>query len=508
MKKTFISLMLATCSMFVNAQSGSLDQSFKGNGIITGNYTSGNNSADAMVIQPDGKIIVAGATGYSSGINTGLSRFNTDGSIDTTFGIDGKMNFSSNWIKSYIYDMHLQSDGKIVVGGYRYNNTEGDFLLARINVDGTMDTSFGTNGVATFDNGGSEVAESFEIMQDGNFIISGYTDDNFTMAKVKSNGSIDQTFGQNGWLIAEFVDLPTYSKSTSINAAGRIVLAGFGMDGYTNKAVFAVMAFNPDGTMDSSFGEDGKVSFHVGYDNDFGLRVLQLEDGKILIGGHSYFDKWPLRYEIAVTKLNADGTFDMSYGTEGIFKTRFLEDGENYLQDMALQEDGKLVITGTANEDGANDFGVTRVTANGQLDETFGESGKVITKIDDNYGVSYNIALQSDGKIVVSGDAVPFDGGNAQFFIARYLNPTLAVQDVKNATVALYPNPASDQITLDWKGSTKEYQAEIYNMVGQKVMTSKVLNKSSINVSSLVKGSYFVKLNGDGKSTTLQFIKK
>ena len=128
MKKTFISLMLAACSVSIYAQSGTLDPSFNGTGVAVGNYTTGNNSADAMVIQPDGKIIVAGATGYSSGINTGLSRYNTDGTLDTTFGINGKMNFSSGWIKSYIYDMHLQTDGKIVVGGYRWSGDSADFL--------------------------------------------------------------------------------------------------------------------------------------------------------------------------------------------------------------------------------------------------------------------------------------------------------------------------------------------------------------------------------------------
>ena len=133
----------------------------------------------------------------------------------------------------------------------------------------------------------------------------------------------------------------------------------------------------------------------------------------------------------------------------------------------------------------------------------------MIQQIEFNYSISKNIALQSDGKIVVAGDAMPFNGaGPAQFFIARYLNPLLAVQNVKNATAALYPNPASDQSTIEWKGSNKEYQAEIYNMVGQKVLTSKVSNKSAINVSSLLKGNYIVKLSSEGEATTLQFIKK
>lgn len=508
MKKTFISLMLVTSSMFVYAQSGTYDTSFNGTGMVMGNYTSGNNSADNMVIQSDGKIVVSGATGTSSNINTGVSRYNTDGTIDTTFGTNGKMSFSSGTgTKSYLYDMALQTDGKIVIAGYRWTGSEGDFVMARLNADGTLDNTFGVNGIAIFDKGLSEVAESFAINPDGSFIVSGYVDDNYTLLKVKNNGMIDTTFGNNGWVTTVFQSLSASSKSTSINAAGRIIVGGMGVG--ANQSEFVMAAYNPNGTLDTTFGQGGKINFHIGYDNDFGLRVLQLENGKILFGGHSYVGSTPLRYELAIVRLNANGSFDTSFGENGIFKSRFYENGRSYLEGMVLQSDGKLVVTGSANVNSEENYGILRITENGQLDTTFGEEGKVIQQIEFNYSISKNIALQSDGKIVVAGDAMPFNGaGPAQFFIARYLNPLLAVQNVKNATAALYPNPASDQITIEWKGSNKEYQAEIYNMVGQKVLTSKVSNKSAINVSSLLKGNYIVKLSSEGEATTLQFIKK
>lgn len=509
MKKIFISLMLATCSMVVYAQSGSLDNTFNGNGIVTGNYTSGNNSADAMVIQPDGKIIVAGGTGTATNIKVGVSRHNADGTLDTTFATGGKMDFSSGWVKSFILDIKLQQDGKIVMGGYRWNNSTGDFIMVRLNPNGSFDTTFGTNGIAIIDGGQTEVAESFDIDSNGDYIISGYVEDDFAMAKVKSNGTIDTNFGNSGWVITPFSDFATYSFDTLISKIdGRIFLAGMLINGYENKYEYAIAAYRPNGTLDTSFGDEGKLNFHVGIDNDFGKQILQLDNGQILFAGHSWYATSPLRYEVAVVRLNANGSFDNTYGTNGIFKTRLVQNGTSYLTGIVLQKDEKLVLTASANEGNDYNFGLARVNPNGTLDTTFGQGGKVFTHIPTStYGESYNVGLQPDGKIIVSGDT-ELPGSPIQYFIARFNDKVLAVQDTDNTLVQLYPNPATDHINLDFGKSGKEYEVEIYNMVGQKVMTATVANKSTLNVSSLVKGSYFVRLNGEGKTTTLQFIKK
>lgn len=508
MKKTFISFMFVTCSMFINAQSGTLDTSFNGTGIVTGNYTSGNNSADAMVIQPDGKIVIAGATGVASSIKVGVSRYNPDGTLDTTFGVNGKISFSSGWIKSFIKDIDVLPDGKIVMAGYRWDNTTGDAIMARVNPDGSFDNTFGTNGVAIIDGGQTEVVESFAITDNGDYIISGYVDDHFAMAKVKSNGSVDIDFGNGGWVVTPFEDFASYSHDTTISSDGRIVLGGMILDGYQNKFEYALAAYHPDGTLDTIFGTGGKVHFHVGTDNDFGMKIIQLKNGQILIGGHSWYATAPLRYELAVAKLNVDGSFDTTYGTNGIFKTRLVTNGESYMADMALQTDGKLVLTGTANEGNTYNFGVARVTANGQLDTTFGQGGKIFTHIPNStYGESYNLGIQQDGKIVVSGDT-ELPGSPIQYFVARYNDKALEVQNVDNNAAQLYPNPATDYINLDLAKAGKEYDAEIYNMAGQKVMTAKVTNKSTLNISSLATGSYFVNLIHDGTTTTLRFIKK
>lgn len=250
----------------------------------------------------------------------------------------------------------------------------------------------------------------------------------------------------------------------------------------------------------------GKLTFHLGFSNDVGIKVLQLENGKILFGGYYLSGisggEYPI-YEIAVVRLIANGNFDTTYGVNGLFHENIFTEGRNYLVDMVLQTDGKLLVLANVIHVSIAGYGLLRVTENGQLDTTFGNGGKIFQDPGNTTYRMSNILIQSDSKILVSGYTF-----NGYYYIARYLNSLLAVEEVKNMNVALYPNPTSDQITLEWKGPNKNYEAEIYNMVGQKVMTSKVSNKSSINVSTLVKGSYFVKLIGEGKATMLQFIKK
>lgn len=507
MKKIFTCFMLAAIPMLLHAQSGELDSSFNGNGIVIGSYTSENNSADAMAIQADGKIVVAGATGVAANINLGVSRFNNDGSLDTTFGTDGKVILSSGWIKTYILDMKIQNDGKIVMAGYRWNNETGDFIMFRLNEDGSVDPSFGNDGLAIFDTGEAEVSESFAILEDGKFILSGYINEDFSMVKVNSDGSIDTTFGTNGWVLTDFAQSLAFAYDININAEGKIMLAGASLD-TTNMWNFALARYNPNGTLDSSFGNQGKLELSPGIDNDFAIRVLQLENGKILVGGHSWFATAPVRYELSIVQLNNDGSLDTSYGTNGVLKARWQEDGENYISDMALQNDGKLVITGRAIGSNTFDFGILRVTEDGQLDETFADNGKTITPIDLNDSKSVSLAIQTDGKIVVSGDTAR-PGENVDFFIARYLNDEeMSVQDFSNNKIALYPNPASSSIQINWTESNKEFALEIYNMLGQKVVTSKIKNNEVINISSLANGNYFIKLSNEVKTETLRFIKK
>lgn len=505
MRKIFTSLALVAAPLLLQAQSGTLDLSFNGNGISVSNYTNQNNSADAMAIQADGKIVVAGATGTSTNAEMGVTRFNTDGSIDTTFGENGKVHISTSFIKSFVMDMTIQADGKIVLAGYQWNNTTGDFVMVRLNEDGSFDNSFGTNGIAIIDGGKTEVAESILPLENGKFLIGGYINDQFGIARVNSDGSLDTSFGADGWVETN-VSVLSYGNTLSINSDGRILFTG-SVIGTDNTWQVGVAAYDENGNIDSSFGDGGIKTFHFGTDNDFSASSIQLNDGKILIGGHSWYETQPLRYEIAIAKLNADGSFDTSYGTNGISKFRWVADNENYFTDMVLQNDGKLVVTGRTVTPVDLDLALARLNADGQLDSSFGTAGITITDIDLSVDTANNILLQTDGKIVVSGDTVP-EGELTQIFAARYTNELMGTQDFTTTEVSLYPNPATQEINIEWSNTTKEYKVEIYNLTGQKLKTTQLQNKGKINVSSFAVGTYFMKLTADGKTSVVKFIKK
>lgn len=170
----------------------------------------------------------------------------------------------------------------------------------------------------------------------------------------------------------------------------------------------------------------------MGNDYDYGIRSFLLDDGKILVGSHSYFGTQPLRYEVVIAQLNADGSFDSNYGTDGKTKIRWTENGENYLNDMVLQDDGKLILAGRNSDASGDYFSMAKLDENGTLDTSFGVDGKVSGNIGNTADTATSIALQPDGKVVITGYTTNFSDPT-QFFIARYSNETLSVDDFAKA---------------------------------------------------------------------------
>lgn len=505
MKRLITILMIAAAPLYLKAQSGTLDTGFNGTGMLVDNFTNEDNSADAIAIQPDGKILVAGSTGPGGTSEMAVARYNTDGSPDTSFGTAGKVHFATPFVKSFTNDIKVQPDGKIILGGYQWNNSTGDFVLARLNSDGSLDNGFGTNGISILDSGFSETARSIYLLDDGKILIAGDSDDQFAIAKSNSNGSIDTTFGTNGWVRTSF-PIWGYANNIDVSQSGQILLTGMAFDTGGDWKI-ALAKYDANGDTDTTFGDSGTLLVYAGYDYDFGIRGMFLEDGKLLIGGHSYFGTAPLRYEIAIVRLEADGTIDNTYGTNGFFKFRWAENGENYLTDMALQSDDKLVVTGRSYDGEADLYAIARLTENGQLDSTFGTGGKLSANVDLTADISNAVAIQADGKIVIAGNTFDFENP-IQYFIARFLGDSMGVSDLNVSDLKLYPNPASQNIRLEWDGIATSAQIEIFNMAGQKVISTKIENKAEINVSALTQGVYILKAGLNGNSKTLKFIKK
>lgn len=316
---------------------------------------------------------------------------------------------------------------------------------------------------------------------------------------------MDSTFGVNGWVVLTFDDAASYADDLAIQDDGKIVISGFVLNG-DNRFQVAAARLNSDGSVDNSFGTDGKVVFNVGDWNDFGEGIAIQSDGKILIGGHKWIANLDQRHDLFVARLNTDGSLDTSYGTSGVATAR-LVDGANYANDMILQADGKPILMGYTIFQGLIDMAMVRFDTDGNLDSTFDGDGMVSF---DNMGredYGYSIALQADNKIILAGYS--YGGGGSEFEVVRFLNDeTAGTEDFQNAEFRLYPNPAREQLTIEMTDAASTYQVEIFDMLGKKVYNTEIQNKGQINVSSLASGTYLVKLNSNSQTSTVRFVKQ
>jgi uncharacterized delta-60 repeat protein len=255
----------------VQAAAGDLDPSFGTGGKVITPISPGNgvDTARGVAVQSDGRIVAAGHTfNDSTGIDFALVRYNADGTLDTTFGTSGKVttNTSISNGEDIAYAVAIQSNGRIVAAGYAFNTaTSGDFVLARYNSDGTLDTTFGTGGkaITNFNIFGSfDQAHAVAIQTDGKIVAAGLSSSDFALARYNEDGTLDATFGTGGKVTTNIspINADDAIHAVTIQADGRVVAAGYANNGATGSDPdFALARYNADGTLDTSFGTAGRV---------------------------------------------------------------------------------------------------------------------------------------------------------------------------------------------------------------------------------------------------------
>jgi uncharacterized delta-60 repeat protein len=392
------------------AQAGELDTTFSGDGKATVNFSSGSDWVDGVVVQPDGKIVTAGSTNLGNG-RFSLARQNPNGSLDTTFGGDGRVTTDFSRGFDSALGMALQADGKIVaVGGA---GGLGDRMaLARYNPGGSLDSTFSGDGkVLTNFTRGSDYATGVTLQADGKIVVAGRAaglGGRMALARYNANGSLDSTFSGDGKLTTDFTSRLDLATSIELQADGKIVVAGTA-DHTRRTARFALARYEVGGMLDPTFGGDGKVTTNLTawFDGAYGLAV-QPSDGKIVAVGWADHLMGLVRYE-------TDGTIDPTF-IGGVVLTDFTT-GYDYASAVELQADGKIVVAGPTNYFGKNSrFAIARYTASGALDSTFSGDGRVTTDFTPRRDRAFALTLQpADEKLVVAGSA----GG--RFAVARYL---------------------------------------------------------------------------------------
>ena len=362
-------------------------------------------AAYGIALQSDNKIIAAGTA-----LNQfALARFNPDGSLDLSFDEDGKVttSFGANAAGAGVI---IQADDKIVVGG-----TAGDdFALARYHPDGSLDPGFDADGILTTTFGASAAGAGLVIQPDGKLILAGTAGDDFAVARYNADGSLDPGFDFDGVVTTSF-GAAADAAGAVLQPDGKILLAGtVGAD--QDETCFALARYNPDGSLDADFGSGGKVIADYFGDYSYANAVTLQSDHKIVVAGSQgmYFGT-----TFTLLRFNPDGSLDTTFGEDGIVQT--LLSGEyDYAYAVAMQPDNIIIAAGASGifcqcDFPPTDFGMARYHPDGSL---YSVDTTDITVAND-WG--YTLLVQPDGKIVLAGGGAHYWGGTPRVFaVARY----------------------------------------------------------------------------------------
>jgi uncharacterized delta-60 repeat protein len=432
---------------------GTLDTTFNAAGVQPGTVSTniGNltnqNAGQAVAIQTDGKIVVAGFAQVGVGGHTqfAVARFKKDGTIDPSFnsgGVEPGTTFTTIEgvnLGAEGKGVAIQSDGKIVVAGFT-SAGGGKFAVARFNTDGTLDPTFNPSPapqpgtVSTQVDNGSAQGQAVAIQSDGKIVVAGIGGGGFGVARFTTGGILDPTFngGVQAGTASTSIDniVSAQGHAVAIQSDGKIVVAGRVLEAGAFK--FAVARFNTDGTLDatgfnSSGIQHGTVSTFVdGGASATGEAVAIQTDGKIVVAGFS-FDAFG-NENFGVARFLSSGTLDPSFnqfGTQpGTASTPIDNIGNtsNEAYGVAIQTNGKIVLVGTVFDTG--ELGVARYNTDGTLDTTFNPAGNLAGTVSITIDNSQNddeargVAIQTDGKIVVGG--FTGDNTNSRFAAARF----------------------------------------------------------------------------------------
>jgi len=388
-----------------------LDANFGNNGLATMDF-GGSDSGTAVALVSGGKVLMAGRAWNGNDYDFGVVRFNSNGTLDTSFGNSGMAVTDLGSMFDTPYAMAVQTNGKIVVVG----QTEGvgyDFGIVRYNSDGTLDEGFGDMGKVVVDFGESyDLAYGVTVHASGKITVAGTACDGgfrVGLVQLNSNGSLDDTFGDGGKVITSYgsMDLEGY---TLISMGGKLLVGGYAYDWDNNASHVMLARYNSDGSLDTSFSGDGIVVSDLGNSDESIHGLALMADGSIVAAGTGGGD-------YLVAKYSADGVLDDSFGNHGKVMIDFVG-GYDVAHSIGVSGT-KVVIAGAADMGGDLDMGLVRLNADGSADTTFGPAGQVVLNLGSWDDEAMDMKVESDGNLMVGGWTVN-SNGDYDFALVHY----------------------------------------------------------------------------------------
>ncbi|MFN8154722.1 MAG: T9SS type A sorting domain-containing protein [Bacteroidia bacterium] len=482
------------------------DSTFNSDGLKTFTYFNNIDRLYGCALQADDKLVTAGLSKNtaSSSFVLAVSRFLTNGDPDTSFGTaNGTIYIPLGQLGSIggqTPKVQIAPDGKIVAAASSMGNgTSNDMFVCRLDSTGTLDPTFHSSGTLSFDMTGlanlPDMVNALDIDSNGTIWLAGVTrngssplNNDFAVAKVKSDGTLDISFDTDGKKLFNITGIAEFARSIKIDQNGKLVIAG--VSG-TNLLVFRI---DSTGVLDPSFNTTGYNSFTFGSGSDLADMDIDSNNAIVVVGQVGSSSS-----SFAVARLTSAGILDNTFGTGGKF-TATITGYSCTATSIHIQNDNRIIAGGYADITGqGSNFIAARVTDAGALDLTFNGTGYVqtpiITGAVDELG--NGMAVMNDGRILMTGTIVYSSAVNEDCGMLRW-KPVLQTtgMDEANAEVSLraLPNPFMNELQVY---SQKEGILTISDVNGRNILQQSICaGQTLINTTEFPSGMYFVQVNG------------
>lgn len=487
---------LSSTISLVVGQAGTLDPTFGTEGHVT--FTLNNENvygADALVL-PDGRIL--GVTGvYNPTSDIAVQRYNADGTLDDTFGDAGVVTIDVNdGSEEQPSDAFLQADGKIVIVG----RMDGALLVMRLLEDGSLDTGFDEDGWAMHDVAAGEqdyvgdcvVRPTGEVVVTcNNLNAGGYS----SVVQFTATGGLDPAFGTNGVLTVNNVggSGSVWLYDIELSSSGTIhLLARATVDPNSTDNIH-VYRITPAGTLDLDFDGDGARRVPIGVDDDNPSALAVLPDGKLLVAGATNMAGLDHPF---VARLNADGTFDTAFGDGGVHI--MMDILGQFVNDLLVRPNGQVVFSGEAGNGVGTDMLIGRLNADGSFDTTFGTDGTTRTQIEaiGTFEHGSTLALAPDGNYIMRGTTGVAPAGTLSQVILKYRSgSTTGIAEAAPLRAHLAPVPTRGPCTLTFPVAHEALRIRVLNALGQAVQEHAAAANTTalqLDLGDLATGSYML----------------
>lgn len=509
-----------------NAEFSNLDLGYPLDGFLTLDNEEHDDYVIDMLVQPDGKTLIFGSSQnlLTSNKNYVLIRFDINGDLDNSFGRGGITTLPNEFYNKSHFSgagskFILQPDGKIVIigGSAEHVFDDNDILILRYTSEGFLDDAFGDAGKVVLITETQERVYTIYQQPDEKLVLAGsashFVAKDFFLLRCHSNGVIDTTFGEKGYVRTDFGKEDIPAKIIG-QPDGKLLVLGKTVDSDLKKSDFALVRYLPDGTLDAIFGNEGKVITTIGVGKEANARSgLLQKDGKIILIGSA---KAAYQSDYAMVRYHTDGRIDKSFGNKGKVLTNVSKYGDVGTS-IANQPDGKILLAGNSKE-WASHITLLRYDANGKLDYSFGDKGKQRPYFS-IHGSGLKTMCIQDNKVILAGNLRLGTRPNYDFLIIRFLADfnvgTIDFSLNTNETL-VYPNPIENRTTLEYTLNNNEnmtiqlvdLQGRVLKIYLQNEAQQKGSYQQLIDLpTDLPRGMYFVRLTSPNGQVMIKVIK-